>query len=146
MYLLIFTKILFILLSISNVTCENLIMNCGKSTDLFEITELSIKPEIIYLGSTMKVKISGIFKEDITFATVNVKVKLGFIPLINSDFDLCKELPRINETCPLKKGVYSIEKEFVVNHIPNGQYKVYARISNDNPIACVNVVEDIELK
>lgn len=140
------TIIFFTLLSISKVACENLVINCGKSTDLFQISESSITPEIIYLGNTMKVKITGIFKEDITAAIVNVKVKLGFIPLVNSDFDLCKELPRINETCPLKKGFYSIEKEFMVNHIPNGQYKVYARIYNDNPIACINVVEDIELK
>lgn len=143
MYLFFF---ILVLLSISKVACENLVMNCGKSTDIFQISESSITPEIIYLGNTMKVKISGIFKEDITAATVNVKVKLGFIPLVNSDFDLCKELPRINETCPLKKGLYSIEKDFIVNHIPTGQYKVYAKIYNDNPIACINVVEDIELK
>lgn len=40
-----------------------------------------------------------------------LQVKYGLITLIKQEADLCDNLPKIDLSCPLKKGVLTLKKE-----------------------------------
>jgi hypothetical protein len=55
---------------------------------------------------------NGTFSQDIDpGATVFLQVKYGLITLIKQEADLCDNLPKIDLSCPIKKGVLTIKKE-----------------------------------
>lgn len=62
-------------------------------------------------GQTLTIEASGIVKEAIEEgAYVNLQVKYGYIRLINTSADLCKEMKNVELECPIKKGRLSITK------------------------------------
>jgi hypothetical protein len=55
---------------------------------------------------------NGTFSKDILpGATVFLQVKYGLITLIKQEADLCDNLPKIDITCPVDKGVFTLKKE-----------------------------------
>lgn len=67
---------------------------------------------VTHSGQTLTINASGIVKEDIEDgAWVALSVKYGYIKLINTKADLCKEMKNVDLECPIKKGRISITKE-----------------------------------
>jgi len=63
-------------------------------------------------GKTLKIEATGTVKETIQEgAYVNLQVKYGYIRLINTQADLCKEIKNVDLECPIEKGKISIIKE-----------------------------------
>lgn len=64
-----------------------------------------------YSGQTLTIEASGIVKEAIEEgAYVNLSVKYGYIRLISTTADLCKEMKNVELECPIEKGRISITK------------------------------------
>jgi capsular polysaccharide biosynthesis protein len=65
----------------------------------------------IYRGQSLLIQATGTVKEDILEgAYVNLEVKYGYIKLINTVADLCKEIKNVELECPIEKGNISITK------------------------------------
>lgn len=63
-------------------------------------------------GETLTIVGNGTFSKDIEpGATVFLQVKYGLITLIKQEADLCDNLGKIDLSCPLKEGVFTIKKE-----------------------------------
>lgn len=64
-----------------------------------------------YSGATLLIEATGTVKETILEgAYVNLEVKYGYIRLINTQADLCKEIKNVDLECPIEKGKISIIK------------------------------------
>jgi hypothetical protein len=57
------------------------------------------------------IEATGTVKETIVDgAYVNLQVKYGYIRLINTQADLCKEIKNVDLDCPIEKGKISVIK------------------------------------
>lgn len=74
-------------------------------------------------GQKLEIKANGTLSEDVEAGTkVALLVKYGLITLIKQEADLCDNLPKIGESCPLKKGPISISKEVdIPRQVPPGK-------------------------
>lgn len=62
-------------------------------------------------GATLVIEATGTVKETIVDgAYVHLQVKYGYIRLINTQADLCKEIKNVDLECPIEKGKLSIVK------------------------------------
>jgi len=60
----------------------------------------------------LTIEATGIVKEAITDgAYVNLVVRYGYIKLLDTKADLCKEIKNVDLDCPIEKGKISITKE-----------------------------------
>ena len=66
---------------------------------------------MLYSGDTLVIRATGTVKETIEDgAYVNLDVRYGYIKLINTQADLCKEIKNVELTCPIEKGKIEISK------------------------------------
>jgi hypothetical protein len=95
------------------LTALNTINWCGIDEQLFIPKTLKITPDPPQRGKQLRLELSGVFKEQINFGAVaHVQVKIGFIQLINQDYDLCDQLPQVDKKCPIPKGNFELDKTF----------------------------------
>lgn len=67
---------------------------------------------VVQRGQKLTITANGTFSKDIEpGATVFLQVKYGLITLIKQEADLCDNLPKIDMSCPIEKGVLSLKKE-----------------------------------
>lgn len=65
----------------------------------------------VYSGNTLVIEATGTVKEAIEDgAYVDLEVKYGYIRLISTRADLCKEIKNVDLECPIEKGKVSIIK------------------------------------
>ena len=89
------------------------IHSCGVLGDVLNLTYLEIMPDPPVRGMSLNVKLNGTLSEDIVKGSkAHVKAKLGFIQLVDQDFDLCDQIKNVGEECPLRKGPISVDKNF----------------------------------
>ena len=63
-------------------------------------------------GQKLTITGNGTFSKNIEpGATVFLQVKYGLITLIKQEADLCDNLPKIDITCPIKKGLFTLNKD-----------------------------------
>jgi len=83
--------------------------SCGDSSDLFQFSLLQVSPDPPKTGHELEVHVSGYLEETISQGSYAlVQVKIGLIKLIDTKFDVCEELPKINMTCPIQPGEQDI--------------------------------------
>ena len=84
--------------------------SCGQDSDVFDFKSLDLSPDPPHKGSDLTFTIKGSLKEPVVQgAHVKVKVKLGFIQLLDQDMDLCEQIKNVNRECPLPKGPFELE-------------------------------------
>ncbi|KAK4126650.1 hypothetical protein N657DRAFT_670620 [Parathielavia appendiculata] len=114
-----------------------------REKDIITIEEVILTPNPPEAGTTLVIEASGTVKETILDgAYVNLEVKYGYIRLINTQADLCKEIKNVDLECPIEKGKISIIKSIdLPKEIPptKGKYNVQADVySKDNEhITCL---------
>lgn len=71
-----------------------------------------MNPDPPLKGKTLHIDFKGTLSETVTDgAYVVVQVKYGLIQLIKKTFDLCEEIEKIDEKCPLEKGPIQISRD-----------------------------------
>ena len=115
---------------------------CGGPEDVFVPKSLLLLPDPPQKGQSLQVKLTGYLKEAVVQgATAHVKVKLGFISLLDQDFDVCNEIHQIDKECPVPQGDFVLEKTFdIPAAVPSGHYRIHIETKNANghPIQCAN--------
>lgn len=126
-----------------NVPGQNPLQFCDadRSDDIIEIEKVVLTPNPPEAGTTLIIEASGTVKETILEgAYVNLQVKYGYIRLINTQADLCKEMKNVELECPIEKGKISITKSVdLPKEIPPGKYTVLADVfsKDDEHITCL---------
>ncbi|KLO08057.1 hypothetical protein SCHPADRAFT_859434 [Schizopora paradoxa] len=125
--------------------------DCGDETFGVKVTSIELSPDPPQKGQELNVTVSGIVRtviEDDAYALV--KVKMGFIEVLNKEYDVCKEARDSDSDvqCPVEKGVYSITQTAMLpSFIPPQTYivTVDAFSRDDDPLICVSIqVEDFK--
>jgi len=71
---------------------------------------------------------------------VDIKLKYGFITIINKRYDICENVDTIDKKCPLDDGDFTIKKEFdLPKAIPAGEYELTATAfsRDNNSVTCM---------
>lgn len=83
----------------------------GDDEDGLKLNECSTDCSFIYSGATLDIIATGTVNERILEgAYVLIEVKYGYIRLISTQADLCKEIKNVDLECPIEKGELSITK------------------------------------
>ncbi|KAK3944887.1 ML domain-containing protein [Diplogelasinospora grovesii] len=115
--------------------------NPDRDNDLIVIKEVVLDPNPPEAGKTLVIKASGTVKERIEEgAYVKLEVKYGYIKLISTTADLCKEIQNVALECPIEAGDLAVEKSVdLPREIPPGKYTVNADVytKDDEHITCL---------
>ncbi|KAI8904013.1 ML domain-containing protein [Gorgonomyces haynaldii] len=118
------------------------IVFCGAPSDVFIPKDVVLVPDPPVKGSPLAVRLTGYLKEDIIEGSrAHVKAKLGFVTLLDKDYDVCSEVHQIDKECPIKQGDFILEKTFdIPQEAPGGRYRVHLEsfTHDEKPIACVD--------
>ncbi|KAI9323427.1 ML domain-containing protein [Dichotomocladium elegans] len=109
----------------------DLITNCGSASDLMEIKDITLNPDPPRKGENLEISFTGFLKEAVPQGTTaDVTVKFGVVQLLKQRFDLCEELKKVDEKCPIPKGNINFKKAVELpKEIPSGKYQVHAVIT-----------------
>ncbi|KAL2159400.1 hypothetical protein VTH06DRAFT_2404 [Thermothelomyces fergusii] len=115
-----------------DVPGENPLKFCDadRASDLITIEEVVLTPNPPEAGAALLIEATGTVKERILQgAYVNLEVKYGYIRLISTQADLCKEIQNVELECPIEKGKVTITKTVdLPKEIPPGKYTVQADV------------------
>ncbi|KAJ2003822.1 Phosphatidylglycerol/phosphatidylinositol transfer protein [Coemansia thaxteri] len=117
-----------------NHTLNNIIRDVSEEDDLLDIKYADIDPEQPKRSTPLHINALAIVKGTIDSATANIKVKYGFITLLNRNYDLCKELEtNLNKTCPVDEGPIELSIDVdVPGFIPPGWFHLEATAWRDS--------------
>ncbi|KAM9962891.1 hypothetical protein ACTFIW_006112 [Dictyostelium discoideum] len=135
---------LFFVLALVSPSFTQVWSNCGTAADKFQITNVVLDPPTPVKGQDITISASGILDETVTGGNVAVKVKYGFITLINENVSICSSQDPLS--CPIAAGDYQKNMtEMIPSDAPSGKYtgNVVITDQNNNEIACIDV--DINL-
>ncbi|KAK5044721.1 hypothetical protein LTR84_010495 [Exophiala bonariae] len=115
-----------------SVPGKNPLNFCADPKDyILTVDYVDLTPNPPVPGETLTIVGNGTFSKDIEpGATVFLQVKYGLITLIKQEADLCDNLGKIDLSCPLKEGVFTIKKEVdIPKQVPPGKYTVLADVN-----------------
>ncbi|KAJ2713616.1 Phosphatidylglycerol/phosphatidylinositol transfer protein [Coemansia spiralis] len=129
-----------------NRTLNNIIRDISEEDDLLDIDYVTLNPEQPKRSTAVHVTALAYVKEHIEAATANIKVKYGFITLLNRNYDLCAELKtNLNKTCPVDEGPIEVNVDVdIPGFIPPGWFHLDAtawRNSDDKQLG--HILADI---
>ncbi|KAH8785895.1 ML domain-containing protein [Diaporthe sp. PMI_573] len=112
------------------------------SHDAVVIDQVDFIPNPPKKGNSLTVAAAGTVTESVVpGAVVEVKVKFIGTQVYHQKFDICGELGKMGQSCPLAPGQYSFNKTFdVPEKVPHGNYQLYAvaKLPNGHPITCID--------
>ncbi|ETI22652.1 hypothetical protein G647_06728 [Cladophialophora carrionii CBS 160.54] len=115
-----------------SVPGKNPLNFCADPKDyILTVDYVDLSPNPPVPGQKLTITGNGTFSKDIDpGATVFLQVKYGLITLIKQEADLCDNLPKIDITCPLKEGLFTLKKEVdIPKQVPPGKYTVLADVN-----------------
>ncbi|EIM21420.1 hypothetical protein WALSEDRAFT_60421 [Wallemia mellicola CBS 633.66] len=118
--------------------------DCGGNDDALKLTKIDVSPDPPQSGRNLTIDAAGIVNRYIAEgAYADVSVKLGYITLYHTRFDLCKEAHDADAQiqCPVEAGERAITQNVELpSHIPPAAYTLQVRANtvDDTPLACLN--------
>ncbi|KAJ9063628.1 hypothetical protein DSO57_1038873 [Entomophthora muscae] len=128
---------------------KNVAYNCGNSTDILEITKVTLTPLQPRRGEKVEIRVQGRLRELVTYgSTVRVNAKLGPIQVRRSK-DIC-ELALKEKTsvkCPIKSSKFDFKHSTSIPiFVPKGHYEIEAIGTSQAKKQIFNVKVDLGLK
>ncbi|KAJ1757851.1 Phosphatidylglycerol/phosphatidylinositol transfer protein [Coemansia sp. RSA 1807] len=117
-----------------NHTLNPVMRDVSHTDDILDIKYVDIDPEAPKRSTPIHLTALAHVKERIDKATANVKVKYGFLTLLNRNYDLCEELKsNLNRTCPVDEGPIEFAVDVdVPGFIPPGWFHLEATAWRDS--------------
>ncbi|KAJ2498700.1 Phosphatidylglycerol/phosphatidylinositol transfer protein [Coemansia sp. RSA 1972] len=116
-----------------NHTLNPVMRDVSQLDDILDIKYVDIDPEAPKRSTPIHLTALAYVKERIDKATANVKVKYGFLTLLNRNYDLCEELKsNLNRTCPVEEGMIEFAVDVdVPGFVPPGWFHLEATAWRD---------------
>jgi hypothetical protein len=113
---------------------------CSSPDDIFIPHNLTLTPDPPQRGQKLSLNIQGTLLKPITDQSIaHIKVKLGFIQLVDQNFDLCEQTKGLGKECPISEGPFSLEHDV---DIPNEVPPVCFMINSGSlPRLCAGLLE-----
>ncbi|KAJ3306754.1 Phosphatidylglycerol/phosphatidylinositol transfer protein [Kappamyces sp. JEL0829] len=112
---------------------------CGDASDVLTLKDVVLTPYPVQSGKPLVVSVAGSLSEDIVSgASAHVVAKLGFIPVLTTDIDICGQVPG---GCPLDHN--NTTQLSVTQNIPGaapaGSLSIQIDVKNGNgkAVACL---------
>ncbi|PIA16444.1 hypothetical protein COEREDRAFT_81124 [Coemansia reversa NRRL 1564] len=117
-----------------NHSLNNIIRDVSEEDDLIDIKYVDLDPEKPKRSTPIHLNALAMVKDHVDSATANIKVKYGFITLLNRNYDLCAELKtNLNKTCPVDKGPIEVKVDVdIPGFIPPGWFHLEATAWRDS--------------
>ncbi|KAJ2512991.1 Phosphatidylglycerol/phosphatidylinositol transfer protein [Coemansia sp. RSA 2049] len=117
-----------------NHTLNDIIRDISEDDDIVDIEYVTLDPEKPKRSSPVHLNALAHIKEPIAAATANVRVKYGFLTLLNRNYNLCEELKsNLNKTCPVDKGPIEVDIDVdIPGFIPPGWFHLDAYAWRDS--------------
>ncbi|KAJ3261032.1 Phosphatidylglycerol/phosphatidylinositol transfer protein [Boothiomyces macroporosus] len=142
-------KILLLALSVFSyrisqqpITALESVSWCSSPEDIFIPETLALLPDPPVRGEKLTIQLKGQLKEKVDQSSVaQVRVKLGFIQLVDQPFDLCEQIGQVGKECPLEKGELVVEHTVdIPAQVPPGKYNIHVTGTNQDqlPITCLD--------
>lgn len=116
--------------------------SCGGASDILALESVVLSPYPIQKGKDIKITASGVLAEALeSGAYAKMDVKLGFIPILSQNFDICEEAAKSGKSCPLAKGTQSIEvSKSIPGSVPSATINVEIHVfTKDNKqVSCLS--------
>ncbi|TIA96460.1 hypothetical protein E3P94_03323 [Wallemia ichthyophaga] len=115
--------------------------DCGDVEDALKLSKLDVSPDPPQSGRNLTIDAAGVVNRYIAEgAYADVAVKLGYITLYSTRYDLCKEAHNADAQiqCPVEKGERAIKQNIQLpSHIPPAAYTLQVRANtvDDTPLA-----------
>ncbi|KAJ2764091.1 hypothetical protein IWQ56_004615 [Coemansia nantahalensis] len=117
-----------------NRTLNDIIRDVSEDDDLLDIDYVALDPEQPRRSTPVHVNALAYVKDHIDSATANIKVRYGFLTLLNRNYDLCAELKtNLNKTCPVDAGPVEVSVDVdVPGFVPPGWFHLDATAWRDS--------------
>ncbi|KAJ2799844.1 Phosphatidylglycerol/phosphatidylinositol transfer protein [Coemansia guatemalensis] len=117
-----------------NRSLNDIIRDVSEEDDLIDIKYVNLDPEKPKRSTPIHINALAMVKDHIDSATANIKVKYGFITLLNRNYDLCAELKtNLNKTCPVDEGPIEVNVDVdIPGFIPPGWFHLEATAWRDS--------------
>jgi len=92
--------------------------SCARPDDLLTGQRVVLDPPEIKGNEHLTITSWGTLKEDVAGGTVHLKVLLDKVPLLALQLDLCEQVSRVGQACPIKKGFSNVSFGFDIPPIP----------------------------
>ncbi|KAI8927467.1 ML domain-containing protein [Entophlyctis helioformis] len=116
-------------------------VNCGLDGDVLTLESFVLNPDPPQRGAPLAFALNGTLSEPLVAgAKVRVTVKLGFIQILDSEYDLCEQVGAVDLECPVPEGPLAVQKAFdIPRELPPGKYKIHIDVSNADTkhVACL---------
>lgn len=83
---------------------------CPSPEDILTVHHFKISPDPPRRGQPLTVSMNGTLKRRVNDGIAHVKAKLGFIQLIDRDYQICDYAKEVDMECPFEKGPLVFEK------------------------------------
>ncbi|KAI8903850.1 ML domain-containing protein [Gorgonomyces haynaldii] len=118
---------------------QTIFTSCGDSTYILQrLDSITVNPYPVISGQPLNINATGLTTADVvTGAKVKVVAKLGFIPVLTKEIDVCTQ-PGIS--CPIPAGVNSINvAQDIPSITPAGNINVDITMTNGDgaKLACL---------
>jgi ML domain len=131
-----------LVLALAGAANADIWKSCGKPSDDFAVSKVTIKPDPPVIGKPLMVSASGTLDKDVTAGWIKLQIKYGAITLINKNMSLCEVAAKTPDHCPFKKGPITISlTETIPSIAPPGDYTGHIVLQDqvEHEIACVNL-------
>ena len=115
---------------------------CNTSLGPLVVNSFTFTPEDIKSNENVTLSIFATLKEELTDGKIQVKAKVGFIPLPSQNANLCKELKAGGMTCPLTPMDYNIKQVLPIPWVPiHGSVSAEIKMTDqtEQELLCMNV-------
>jgi hypothetical protein len=127
--------------SVSPLGNEPPMRSCGVSSDILSLEKVSLNPFPIQKGEKVTVFAQGVLSEQLVKGTrAELTVKVGMVPLLKVDIDVCEQAKNVGLFCPLNKGPQTIQfSQDIPKFLPSASANIEVRVftPDNRRIACV---------
>jgi V-type H+-transporting ATPase proteolipid subunit len=115
--------------------------SCGTSADHVKNLKITISPDPPVKGKDVTINASGDLDETVSSGDVHLTLSYIGIPIIDSHYDLCELIAKVNGTCPIKGQLKMGMTENIPSWVPSGEYKAHVTATEQNKqeMLCVDV-------
>ena len=115
---------------------------CNDSVADLIVNSYHLDPDNIQGNENVTFTLNAVLNKKVTGGVIDVKAKVGFIPIYDQQTDLCEDLKKGNMSCPLQAKPYLIDELIQIPGVPvHGRVEATINLydQDDEELLCMRV-------